>query len=525
MTRALVVNLGMAPENIASALASSGLDVVDRLAASAARSPADLRRRFRDSGADVLVVASADWSRETAPQRLQLAAAAARPGVFLVLDHRHGQLRRVAPLRAVADAVTGGAWSVAGLVAAERRTRALLRTPAELPRQMARAGRWVVVVWQGSGQADGGAATHLVGVIRGFRAHGLRCAVVTAYPPPARVADAADDLEVVAAAKASHRITGDLQAEANDHALLEAAIRVGSARDTVLVYQRHALLLTAGLDAATRLGLPLVLEWNASEVWADEHWGRPRRNVHTRRFRQLAIARERLVVARASLVAAVSDAARDMAVGCGADPARVLVVPNAVDPDEIPTPDPALRRRSAPMLGWAGSFGPWHGAEMAIRALTLLPEDVHLRLVGDGPRSAACQKLADDLRIRHRVHFDGRVGHRRCLELLAECDILLCPTVPLEGVPFFGSPTKLFEFLALGRPVVASDLEQQAQLIDDGRNGLLFPATDYAALAHQVERLLCMEDRGSALGAAARADALTAHTWPARVQQLLAALS
>jgi glycosyltransferase involved in cell wall biosynthesis len=93
-----------------------------------------------------------------------------------------------------------------------------------------------------------------------------------------------------------------------------------------------------------------------------------------------------------------------------------------------------------------------------------------------------------------------------------------------DGSRFFGSPTKLFEYMGLAKPIVASDLEQIGEVIDHERTGLLCPPGDAVAAADAVRRLLADEPLGRRLGDAALQEALTTYSWTAHARRILEAL-
>jgi glycosyltransferase involved in cell wall biosynthesis len=217
-----------------------------------------------------------------------------------------------------------------------------------------------------------------------------------------------------------------------------------------------------------------------------------------------------------------------MALAAGAAPERVMVVPNAVDLERI---DRALAgsergsrdRRAA--VGWVGSFGPWHGAEVLVRALGELSADVTAVMVGDGPERGACQALAREHGVDERIEWAGALPHADAIRRLALCEVLVSPHVPLEGQAFFGSPTKLFEYMALGRPIVASGLEQLAEVLEDGVTARLVRPGDAKDLARGIAAVLALPDRGRELGLAARREAETRHTWALRARSILERLT
>jgi glycosyltransferase involved in cell wall biosynthesis len=200
------------------------------------------------------------------------------------------------------------------------------------------------------------------------------------------------------------------------------------------------------------------------------------------------------------------------------------VVPNAVDVAELDAEletASAGRDGSGALLGWAGSFGPWHGAELAVRGLSKLPADVRLRMIGDGNERRACMDAAEALGIADRVEMTGALPRGEALRRLAECDVLLSPHTPLRGQPFFGSPTKIFEFMALGKPIVVSRLGQLGELFEDGVTARTVTPGDVDELADAVMDVLRSPDRGRELGKAARRVAEREHSWDDRARTIL----
>lgn len=299
------------------------------------------------------------------------------------------------------------------------------------------------------------------------------------------------------------------------------------------VYQRHALNTFAGLELAHRFGVPLVLEYNGPEVWVAEHWGRGLYD------RALAAQCEQTVLGGADLVVAVSDVLAEILVAKGIAPDRIVTIPNAVDLDSFRPnlPVASLRTRlgldGSIVIGFIGTFGPWHGVETLIEAYANLhrtiPDVAHsarLLLVGDGTRMTAARALVADRNLNGSVVFTGLVPQARGPDHIALFDIAVAPTVPNpDGSPFFGSPTKLFEYMAAGRAIVASDLGQVGDIIQDGETGRLVPGGD----AETLSTALAMLVRGPALrqrlGQAARREAEQNHGYRARVDLLLQALS
>ena len=100
--------------------------------------------------------------------------------------------------------------------------------------------------------------------------------------------------------------------------------------------------------------------------------------------------------------------------------------------------------------------------------------------------------------------------------------MLVSPHVPNpDGTPFFGSPTKLFEYMAMGKGIVASNLDQIGEVLEDGKTALLTPPGDVDALASAMARLAADAALRECLGGEARRVALERHTWRAHTQRTL----
>ena len=121
-------------------------------------------------------------------------------------------------------------------------------------------------------------------------------------------------------------------------------------------------------------------------------------------------------------------------------------------------------------------------------------------------------------------------GFRRFLagteaDYLAACDILVSPHGrQADGGEFFGSPTKLYEYMAMGRPIVASAVGQIAEVLVDGESALLVPPDDPEALARAIVRLVDDTSLRARLGQTARRAAEESHTWRRNAERVLESL-
>lgn len=313
---------------------------------------------------------------------------------------------------------------------------------------------------------------------------------------------------------------------------VDETLRAVDGRAISFVYQRYSLNNYAGLQLAHRLGVPFILEYNGSEIWMSRHWGRPLK------YEELASHIELLNLNAADLIVVVSRAMRDELVARRVDDHRVLVNPNAVDPDRYsPAIDGGVVRRrftldGRTVVGFISTFQPWHGALVLAQAFVALltehPEHRHavrLLMIGTGAEADEARRIIQRAGLDDAAIFTGLVAQESGPEHLAACDILVSPHVPnADGSPFFGSPTKLFEYMAMGKGIVASNLDQIGEVLRHGDTGWLVAPADVEQLAAGIDRLVRDAALRGALGAAARREALAQHTWQAHVRRTLEAL-
>ncbi|MEK6320278.1 MAG: glycosyltransferase family 4 protein [Acidobacteriota bacterium] len=279
------------------------------------------------------------------------------------------------------------------------------------------------------------------------------------------------------------------------------------------IYQRYSRFNWTGVALSLLTGLPLALEFNGSEAWVSRQWDPIGQLWLLKRF-------ERLNQRAADLIFVVSDVERRNLIDAHVDPAKIIVNPNGVDPDRF-RPECGGReiRRALGIdgrivVGFIGTFGPWHGAPVLAEAARVLEAEVgcHFLFIGDGDQRAQTESIIESGAVS--AAFTGCISHEKAPAYLDACDILVSPQVPSpDGSEFFGSPTKLFEYMAMEKGLVASRLGQIAEVITDGENGLLVKAGDSTALARAIEKLAQDEALRARLGAAARQTVIERYTW------------
>jgi glycosyltransferase involved in cell wall biosynthesis len=299
-------------------------------------------------------------------------------------------------------------------------------------------------------------------------------------------------------------------------------MRTGSITDLAreigaeIVMERYYNFGGEGIFAARRLGVPAVLEVNAPVI---DYPGSTKAALDRalivepmRRWRD-AMCRhvDLFVTPSATILPAWIERRRILEIEWGADVDHFR--PDATGP--IPfTPDD-----SRVWSVFAGAFRSWHGVVHLAAALARLHRAGDHRfgavLIGDGPERGAVERAARDV---PGVVFTGALPHARLPAALAAADIGVAPFDPMKHAPlrlgFYWSPLKIFEYMAVGLPVVAPDLPRLRRLIESGIEGVLYDPKDPRALDRALTSLGDPADRRR-MGAAARARVVRDFSWAA----------
>ncbi len=292
-----------------------------------------------------------------------------------------------------------------------------------------------------------------------------------------------------------------------------------------LVLERYSLWSDAGMAWARTNDVPGVLEVNAPLI--DEQ---AEHRVLADREEAEAVAGR--AFADADSVIAVSEPVAAW-VAARTDNPGVHVIPNGVDTEFVRPVAPSGGGRGRPpasgseafTVGFVGTLKPWHGVEVLLEAfvrLVRVDETTRLRVVGDGPQREALAAQALRLGVREQVDLIGAVAPEDMPAELAAMDVAVAPYPDLPD--FYFSPLKIYEYLAAGLPVVASDIGPCSAILDDGGLGVLVTPGDPTELAAVLAGLRSDDRLRAELGRAGRQAAVTRHDWSLVVSRILATL-
>jgi glycosyltransferase involved in cell wall biosynthesis len=269
------------------------------------------------------------------------------------------------------------------------------------------------------------------------------------------------------------------------------------------IYERYCANTVAGVWAARKFGVPLLLEVNSP--LAEE-----KRRLGKVGFPGLCRRLEGYVFRNATRVLAVTGVLQRLLLAQpGLSAERVLVVQNGVCPEEFTCSDEAAAARRQALglqgrvvVGSVGFFREWHGIDLLLQCVARNPflrERVGVLLVGGGLTWAALKELAGRLGIADQVVFTGAVPHNEVPSYLAAIDVAVIPRA-VE----YASPLKLFEYMAAGKAIVAPRQDNLMEVLTEGVDGVCFTPEDAAGLEAALPPLVSDDALRRRLGAEAQ---------------------
>lgn len=487
-------------------------------------------RALRARSPNVFAIATERLSWQRGKNLFMIFGALAGAREVLMIDAHGGVLRKsrsnlllFGPARLSREALRSAATLAEANRELARLEREVSQRPEGVKRKESQAKPRIAYLraTPGPGTQAGGAASHIKGVVKALTELGASVDVISndqiAGFDESRIPLVIVEPQSVGGTRALFDIHNNL-------VFTRAVVPLVQDARPDLIYQRYARFSWVGVAAALRMNLPLFLEYNGSEVWVARHWDRVGKLDLLARY-------ELLNLRSASRIFVVSEVERQNLERSGILPEKIIVNPNGVDVETFRPSnggDEARRNlkidKNEIVVGFVGTFGPWHGVLTLADAIRTLPPNPKLRfiLVGAGSLLSDVRSLLEAQETVGSVIFTGALKHEQIPGLLDACDILVAPHVPLtDGSQFFGSPTKLFEYMAMGKGIVASRLGQIGDVLVDEETALLVEPGDAAELGAAILRLAGSTEMRRRLGENARRAAIEKHTWRHNAQRVL----
>lgn len=377
----------------------------------------------------------------------------------------------------------------------------------------------------------GAEGVHIRGVVKGLRQLNNNVDILSlpgAEPEAEETNTATEQVKQAPTKKSSFSILSDLTKHVPEFVfeLFELAfnlIAVIRLRKTVkeknitLIYERYSLFMFSSVWWAKRHNLPIVLEINDScQV----------QRVRSLTFKKLAAKIEAWIFKNATGLVFISTRFKEVAEQAYGEIANSVVSPNGADLDKFiinESEGSALRSKlgieDKIVLGYVGAFVHWHGidwfVDLVCEKLKQTP-DLVLLLVGDGVAFDGIKNRVIEAGVESQVILPGKVPHHEVSSFLSAMDLGILP-----DSNDYGSPMKLFEFMAMGKGMIAPDFGPIAEVVQDNKTSWLFPAGDRQACIDKVFEIVNDRNAHKTVGINARDYIERERQWKHNAEQLL----
>lgn len=263
------------------------------------------------------------------------------------------------------------------------------------------------------------------------------------------------------------------------------------------IYERYSLFTVSGLGVAKIFRLPFILEVNAPLSLEMKVY-------ESLVFQRLAQRVENWLCRNATKTIVVSSAMKNIFLTHGLPEHKFMVLPNGVDPQRFhPEVNGKQIRTSLDwtdnfIVGFVGWIRHWHGLDILIDAMAILEKKIaalRLLLVGDGPAMFDLQTQIHRLGLTEKIQLTGPVPKNVIPNYIAAMDLAIQP-----AVTDYASPIKLFEYLAIGKAIIAPRKDNITEIIEDEKQALLYTSGKTQELADKIARLYNDRDLRESLG-------------------------
>jgi len=273
-------------------------------------------------------------------------------------------------------------------------------------------------------------------------------------------------------------------------------LQIGS-KEKPDILHAHSPVLNGfpALKAGRKLNLPVVYEIRA--FWEDAAVDHGTYTEGSWKYR-LTQGLETKVCRQVDHVGVLCEGLKNDLIKRGIPAEKITPVFNGVNPDDFKTvpPDQEFQEKwnlkDKTVIGFIGSFYRYEGLDLLVKAFAKIAaerENAVLLFVGGGEMTQELKTLADSLDVGDRLYMPGRIPHERVPGVYAMIDVLAYPRYSMRLTELV-TPLKPLEAMAMGKPLIASDIGGHRELIRNNETGLLFRAGDVDRLAASLMKIL-----------------------------------
>lgn len=294
------------------------------------------------------------------------------------------------------------------------------------------------------------------------------------------------------------------------------------------IYERYSLYGVAGLIMAKRVKAPFILNYESPIVYEMTNFGKIW-------FPGIALKIENKLLFHADAVVVQTNILKQYLLSRGVDRGKVFAIPNGVNAEKF---DPSLcdrnmirdkyALRDKVVIGLSGNFRPWHGVDVLAEAALLATKerkDLHIFLVGHGQRDIRdyLRNFIRDNNMESHITITGNIPYDEIPLYISAMDITVAPFVKQtisESEFFYGTSLKIFEYMAMEKPIITSRIGEIPLFIRDGENGVLTEPGNPVELKDKILMLVGNEELRNLLGKNARTIAMK-YTWEKKAEKTI----
>jgi len=298
-------------------------------------------------------------------------------------------------------------------------------------------------------------------------------------------------------------------------------------QNVLFFYDRYAYFSFGVVFLAKLFRKPYVIEVNTTCLDYD---------VRPMHFRYLAKIIEKYVFKQAKLITVVSGYLKNKIVSeYNIKNSKIIITPNAINPSDyefLKVPNSCENMAAVKnfckgkiIIGFIGVFVPWHGLNFLIEVFETILDKysdkcrIGLLLVGDGPTRSDVENSIVQKNIIDYVHITGFVDHCDVKSYIDMFDIAVMP----DSNPF-GSPMKIFEYMAMGKAIVAPKYGPIEEVIRHGFTGELFEIKNFIDCKEKISKLIADGEKRKEIGLSAQKYVFEQHTWKKNIQNIFSKL-
>jgi glycosyltransferase involved in cell wall biosynthesis len=303
------------------------------------------------------------------------------------------------------------------------------------------------------------------------------------------------------------------------------------------IYYRHSSHNFSIMQIAKKLNIPVILEYNGNpkKIFLNIKKNPIKKILNKLILEPLYNKINLFNFKNAFLIVVVSEPLKKDLTNIGINPDKILVTPNGVDIKKFNNDSINKNKKEnikkkwglnkfSDIVGFIGTFGEWHGIPQLVSAIKKINSDhknlnIGFILVGNGILKEFAE---NNLKKFENVIFTGIVPYSEIEYYIDVCDIVVSPhCYPKDGSVFFGSPTKLFEYMAMGKGIVASNLGQIGKILEHEGTAILTEPDNIDELAEGIIKLVKDKELRNNLGQKAKRQAYAKYTWDSNVRKII----